>query len=83
MHLVPLVRYDRTETYYAPWRPDPRPAHGLLQGAYAYLGVTEFWQRQHPYEDSGAASNSPGGGEGVRHVLDTLEDASTSSTTRG
>jgi uncharacterized protein len=32
--------------YYAPWRGDPRPLAGLLQGSYAYLGVTEFWRRQ-------------------------------------
>ena len=27
---------------YLPWRDDPRPAAGLLQGAYAHVGVTEF-----------------------------------------
>lgn len=31
---------------YAPWREDPRPASGLLQGTYAYLGVTRFWERR-------------------------------------
>jgi hypothetical protein len=30
---------------YAPWRPDPRPAVALLQGCFAYLGVTGFWLR--------------------------------------
>jgi HEXXH motif-containing protein len=29
---------------YAPWRSDPRPAGGLLQGAYAYLGLVDYWQ---------------------------------------
>ncbi|MEV8094291.1 FxsB family cyclophane-forming radical SAM/SPASM peptide maturase [Kitasatospora sp. NPDC085879] len=29
--------------YHAPWRPDPRPLEGLLQGTYAHLAVTEFW----------------------------------------
>jgi hypothetical protein len=29
---------------YSPWRDDPRPASGLLHGAYAYLGVTDFWR---------------------------------------
>lgn len=35
--------------YYAPWRDDPRPLPGLLQGVYAFLGVTDFWrvQRHH------------------------------------
>ncbi|WP_061295182.1 HEXXH motif domain-containing protein [Herbidospora cretacea] len=74
MHLVPLIRYERTETYYAPWRPDPRPAHGLLQGAYAYLGVTEFWQRQHRYEGLRGRIELARWREGVQAVLDTLED---------
>ncbi|MFI6484953.1 FxsB family cyclophane-forming radical SAM/SPASM peptide maturase [Nonomuraea sp. NPDC050663] len=30
--------------FYAPWRPDPRPFEGLLQGTYAHLAVTEFWR---------------------------------------
>ncbi|MGW2326695.1 aKG-HExxH-type peptide beta-hydroxylase [Streptomyces sp. NPDC001700] len=29
---------------YAPWRDDPRPPAGLLQGAYAFLAVTGFWR---------------------------------------
>ncbi|WP_063780672.1 HEXXH motif domain-containing protein [Nonomuraea sp. SBT364] len=36
--------------YYAPWRPDPRPLSGLIQGAYAYLGVSGFWRRQRAHE---------------------------------
>jgi HEXXH motif-containing protein len=32
--------------YYAPWRRDPRPLPGLLHGAYAYLGVADFWRVQ-------------------------------------
>ncbi|MFE4513492.1 FxsB family cyclophane-forming radical SAM/SPASM peptide maturase [Kitasatospora sp. NPDC056783] len=37
--------YDRADTtlYFAPWRPDPRPFEGLLQGTYAHLAVTEYW----------------------------------------
>lgn len=34
------------DRYYAPWRSDPRPLSGLLHGAYAHLGVTDFWRRQ-------------------------------------
>ncbi|SCF39796.1 FxsB family cyclophane-forming radical SAM/SPASM peptide maturase [Micromonospora mirobrigensis] len=26
------------------WRPDPRPAEGVLQGAYAHLAVAEVWR---------------------------------------
>ncbi|MFJ8535712.1 HEXXH motif domain-containing protein [Streptomyces sp. NPDC093591] len=32
------------ELFYAPWRDDPRPLDGLLQGIYAFLGVTRFWR---------------------------------------
>lgn len=43
--LVTLTRPDDGRRYYAPWRDDPRPASGLLQGAYAYLGISGFWRR--------------------------------------
>ncbi|MFB8086459.1 HEXXH motif-containing putative peptide modification protein [Streptomyces sp. NPDC055992] len=43
--LVPLHREDATERYFAPWRPDPRPFDGLLQGAYSHLALADFWQR--------------------------------------
>ena len=42
LDLVTLARPDDGRRYYAPWRPDPRPAGGLLQGAYAFLGVSGF-----------------------------------------
>lgn len=38
------------ERVYAPWRPDPRPASGLLQGVYAHLGVARFWDVQRHVE---------------------------------
>jgi hypothetical protein len=31
---------------YSPWRDDPRPAIGVLHGAYAYLAVTRFWRTE-------------------------------------
>ncbi len=40
--LVMLTRPDDGRRYYAPWRDDPRPVSGLLQGAYAYLGISGF-----------------------------------------
>ncbi len=46
LDLVRLIETDDGTRYYAPWREDPRPASGLLQGAYAFLGVTAFWRRQ-------------------------------------
>jgi hypothetical protein len=33
---------------YSPWRDDPRPATGILHGAYAYLAVTRFWRTERP-----------------------------------
>ncbi|WP_328314106.1 FxsB family radical SAM/SPASM domain protein [Streptomyces sp. NBC_00442] len=38
--------YDKADRalHYAPWRPDPRPIGGLLQGTYAHIAVTDFWR---------------------------------------
>jgi len=46
LDIVRLTLPDDGRRYYAPWRDDPRPLNGLLQGAYAYLGVSGFWRRQ-------------------------------------
>ena len=35
---------DVAPRYYAPWRPDPRPLEGLLQGTYAHIAVVDFWR---------------------------------------
>ena len=43
--MVPLTR-SGGEKVYAPWRQDPRPASGLLQGVYAHLGIARFWNAQ-------------------------------------
>ncbi|GAB3692294.1 HEXXH motif domain-containing protein [Nocardiopsis oceani] len=45
LDLVDLTLPEDGSRYYAPWRPDPRPAAGLLQGVYAHLGVAGFWRR--------------------------------------
>jgi uncharacterized protein len=47
LNLVTLTLPDDGSRFYAPWRPDPRPASGLLQGAYAYLAVSRYWRRQY------------------------------------
>ncbi|NUR26919.1 MAG: hypothetical protein HOV83_13930 [Catenulispora sp.] len=41
-----LDLYDESERrlFYAPWRDDPRPFEGLLQGTYAHIAVTDFWR---------------------------------------
>jgi uncharacterized protein len=42
--IVALTVPDDGQRYYAPWREDPRPAAGLLHGAYAFLAVAGFWR---------------------------------------
>ena len=46
MDLLQLHSDDRDARHYAPWRDDPRPLGGLLQGAYAFFAVTDFWRAQ-------------------------------------
>jgi HEXXH motif-containing protein len=43
LHLTPLQRAEPPQRLYAPWRDDPRPLSGLLQGVYAFTGITGFW----------------------------------------
>jgi HEXXH motif-containing protein len=47
IHLVPLTGEDGDDLHYAPWRDDPRPLSGLLQGVYAFVGIARFWRRRH------------------------------------
>ncbi|MGW5666411.1 HEXXH motif domain-containing protein [Micromonospora sp. NPDC003776] len=42
-HLLTLSEGGGGVRYYAPWRDDPRPLAGVLQGAYAFAGITQFW----------------------------------------
>ncbi|WP_406167894.1 aKG-HExxH-type peptide beta-hydroxylase [Streptomyces sp. NBC_00996] len=44
MDLVTLYEPGGRPWLYAPWRPDPRPPGGLLQGIYAHLGDLAFWR---------------------------------------
>ncbi|GIM99432.1 FxsB family cyclophane-forming radical SAM/SPASM peptide maturase [Planomonospora venezuelensis] len=51
-----LDLYDEKDTrlFHAPWREDPRPLEGLLQGTYAHLAVTDFWRvRRHAVPERG------------------------------
>ncbi|MFC5179904.1 FxsB family cyclophane-forming radical SAM/SPASM peptide maturase [Actinomadura harenae] len=52
---IPLTRPDDGRRFYAAWRDDPRPAAGLLTGAYAHLGVAGFWRRQRHHEHGPSA----------------------------
>jgi HEXXH motif-containing protein len=50
--IYPLTRPDDGRQYYAAWREDPRPLDALLQGAYAHIGICEFWRRERALADS-------------------------------
>jgi uncharacterized protein len=49
--------YDGSDTrlYYAPWRADPRPLEGLIQGVYAHVAVVDFWRGATERGDAKAA----------------------------
>ena len=49
LDLVPLSE-PGGDAVYAPWRRDPRPAGGLLQGIYAHVGIVRFWAAQRQAE---------------------------------
>ncbi len=44
LHLTRLHEEDPRERFYTPWRDDPRPIGGVVQGVYAFFGVTAFWR---------------------------------------
>lgn len=47
LHLTPLLTQETAEVpelWYAPWRDDPRPLDGLMQGIYAFVGIARFWR---------------------------------------
>ena len=76
LDIVSLTLPDDGRRYYAPWRTDPRPVSGLLQGAYAYLGVTEFWRRQRQLATGAARLRADGEfalwRAGTARVIDAL-----------
>ncbi|MFB7127510.1 HEXXH motif-containing putative peptide modification protein [Kitasatospora sp. NPDC056273] len=74
LDLVPLHRPNGPAAYHAPWRPDPRPAGALLQGAYAHLGVADFWRAE---AAAGAGDLARARGESVRWRTHTLSAGET------
>jgi uncharacterized protein len=42
--LVDLFDPADSTRYQVPWRPDPRPVEGVLNGTYAYLAMGELWR---------------------------------------
>ncbi|UGQ12634.1 HEXXH motif-containing putative peptide modification protein [Yinghuangia sp. ASG 101] len=73
LDLVPLHHEGGGATHYAPWRGDPRPISGLLQGVYAHLGIVRFWR----HRMAGASGHDAGRArfeyllwrDGTAHVL--------------
>jgi HEXXH motif-containing protein len=45
-HLFEFVEDPGGSRVYAPWRDDPRPLSGMLQGSYAFTGVTDHFRQQ-------------------------------------
>lgn len=43
--MMTLHHASPARRHFAPWRPDPRPYDGLLQGAYSHLALADFFQR--------------------------------------
>lgn len=77
LDLITLTLPDDGQRYYAPWRTDPRPASGLLQGAYAFLGVGGFWREQRltapvPEVRERAQAEFARWRDGVTRAVDTL-----------
>ncbi|MET0419178.1 MAG: HEXXH motif-containing putative peptide modification protein, partial [Actinoplanes sp.] len=44
LDLTPMTDPADNRVYFAPWRVDPRPLSGLLQGVYAFVGVADTWR---------------------------------------
>jgi HEXXH motif-containing protein len=45
LDMLPLMK-PSDKRGYAPWRDDPRPLEGILQGIYAFTGIVRFWDVQ-------------------------------------
>ena len=46
LHLLPMTEHTGEAVHRAPWRDDPRPIIGLVQGVYAFFGIADFWRRR-------------------------------------
>lgn len=58
LHLGPLLVDDGAAIHPSPWRSDPRPLHGLLNGVHAFTSVCEFYRRLLQYSGARAVSHS-------------------------
>ncbi|UBU18571.1 aKG-HExxH-type peptide beta-hydroxylase [Nonomuraea gerenzanensis] len=53
MDAVPLTRPSEGRRFYVPWREDARPVDALIQGAFAFHGVTAYWRTQRHHAEGG------------------------------
>lgn len=45
LNLDSIIAHSGEAIYYSPWRNDPRPLDGILQGIYVFQSVLEFWHK--------------------------------------
>jgi HEXXH motif-containing protein len=76
--------YDESDTrlYYAPWREDPRPLEGLIQGVYAHAAVIDFWRRRTERGDAKAAIHFARWRAQTWEALENLEASGSLTETR-
>jgi hypothetical protein len=41
--VLPMVNQDSKETFYSPWRDEPRPIRGVLHGLFVFKAISEFY----------------------------------------
>ena len=58
LDLYDLFDSSDERLYRAPWREDPRPFEGLLQGTYAHMAVSDFWRVRARVETGSAAEEA-------------------------
>ena len=75
MDLFDLFDSSDTRLYYAPWREDPRPLEGLLQGVYAHVAVVDFWRRAFERGDAKASVHFARWREQTWEAIGTLQSS--------
>ncbi|MCD0482112.1 FxsB family radical SAM/SPASM domain protein [Streptacidiphilus sp. ASG 303] len=74
LDLADLHDPEDTRLHYAPWREDPRPLEGLLQGTYAHIAVADFWRvRRHTARGAAAAEAEVHFARWRRHTAEAVE----------
>jgi HEXXH motif-containing protein len=58
LDLDPMSDPEDRGRYFAPWRTDPRPLGGLLQGVYAFVGVADTWRALRTVDGIGPAAEA-------------------------